>query len=256
MPQAAGVALRSATEAIDIQGPVGRMLLQLLGIFAEFERGLLIDRITKGFERKAARGEWLGGPGPFGYCVDPATKTLVPDSAEAVIVRRIFAAYADGHLGATGLANHLNGAGLRNRSDRFWSKQAVLRVLRNPVYVATGVRGESMTVKDYAVLARDSKVTVTSSPPWGRGRTLILASCVRATAATMASPSPWPSAWRRRWEPGCWKGWKSRSICSGETVGPVLATVMVARPGGERVETSTSPPGGERLGQLLDVIPS
>jgi len=63
---AAGVALRSATEPIDTQGPVGRMLLQLLGIFAEFERGLLIDRITKGFERKAARGEWLGGPGPFG----------------------------------------------------------------------------------------------------------------------------------------------------------------------------------------------
>jgi site-specific DNA recombinase len=58
---AAGVALRSATEPIDTQGPVGRMLLQLLGIFAEFERGLLIDRITKGFESKAARGEWLGG---------------------------------------------------------------------------------------------------------------------------------------------------------------------------------------------------
>ncbi len=39
---AAGVALRSATEPIDTQEPVGRMLLQLLGIFAEFERGLLI----------------------------------------------------------------------------------------------------------------------------------------------------------------------------------------------------------------------
>ncbi len=38
----AGVALRSATEPIDTQEPVGRMLLQLLGIFAEFERGLLI----------------------------------------------------------------------------------------------------------------------------------------------------------------------------------------------------------------------
>lgn len=81
--EAAGVALRSATEPIDTQGPVGRMLLQLLGIFAEFERSLLIDRITKGFERKAARGEWLGGPGPFGYRVDPATKTLTADPNEA-----------------------------------------------------------------------------------------------------------------------------------------------------------------------------
>jgi site-specific DNA recombinase len=59
--EVAGVALRSATEPIDTQGSVGRMLLQLLGIFAEFERSLLIDRITSGFEHKAARSEWLTG---------------------------------------------------------------------------------------------------------------------------------------------------------------------------------------------------
>ncbi len=141
---AAGVALRSATEPIDTHGPVGRMLLQLLGIFAEFERSLLIDRITKGFERKAARGEWLGGPGPFGYRVDAATKTLVPDPTEAATVRRIFAAYADEHLGATALANHLNGAGLRNRGDRLWSNQTVLRVLRNPVYLGKISHGDEI----------------------------------------------------------------------------------------------------------------
>ena len=141
---AAGVALRSATEPIDTQGPVGRMLLQLLGIFAEFERGLLIDRITKGFERKAARGEWLGGPGPFGYRVEPATKSLVPDPTEAATVRQIFTAYADEHLGATGLANRLNGAGLRNRGDRLWSNQTVLRVLRNPVYVGKISHGDEI----------------------------------------------------------------------------------------------------------------
>ncbi|MGC8464236.1 MAG: recombinase family protein, partial [Acidimicrobiales bacterium] len=141
---AAGVALRSATEPIDTQGPVGRMLLQLLGIFAEFERGLLIDRITKGFERKAARGEWLGGPGPFGYHVDPATKTLVLDPKEAATVQKIFSAYADEHLGATGLANRLNGAGLRNRGDRLWSNQTVLRVLRNPVYVGKISHGDEV----------------------------------------------------------------------------------------------------------------
>jgi DNA invertase Pin-like site-specific DNA recombinase len=84
---AAGVALRSATEPIDTHGPVGRMLLQLLGIFAEFERSLLIDRITKGFERKAARGEWFAGPGPFGYRLEPATKTLAAEPAEAAVVQ-------------------------------------------------------------------------------------------------------------------------------------------------------------------------
>lgn len=98
---ASGVALRSATEPIDTNGPVGRMLLQLLGIFAEFERGLLIDRISKGFERKAARGEWLGGPGPYGYTLDSASKTLIPEPAEATVVRAIYAKYVEERLGAT-----------------------------------------------------------------------------------------------------------------------------------------------------------
>src|SRR5579884_2410382 len=109
--EAAGVALRSATEPIDTQGPVGRMLLQLLGIFAEFERSLLIDRITKGFERKAARGEWLGGPGPYGYDLDPATKTLIPNTDEAAVVRVIFNKYVSERVGATALANWLNDTG-------------------------------------------------------------------------------------------------------------------------------------------------
>lgn len=87
---AAGVALKSATEPIDTQGPVGRMLLQLLGIFAEFERSLLIDRIAAGFERKAARGEWLGGPAPYGYALDSAIKTLTEDAHESPLVEAIF----------------------------------------------------------------------------------------------------------------------------------------------------------------------
>ncbi len=138
---AAGGALRSATEPIDTHGPVGRMLLQLLGIFAEFERSLLIDRITKGFERKAARGEWLAGPGPFGYQLDTPTKTLVPDTDEASVVEAIFAAYADERLGATVLANRLNDTGQRNRGNRLWSNQTVLRIIRNPVYIGKITHG-------------------------------------------------------------------------------------------------------------------
>jgi len=59
-------------------------------------------------------------------------------------VRKIFAAYADEHLGATGLANRLNGAGLRNRGDRLWSNQTVLPVLRNPVYVGKISHGDEV----------------------------------------------------------------------------------------------------------------
>lgn len=120
------------------------MLLQLLGIFAEFERSLLIDRITKGFERKAARGEWLGGPGPYGYVLDSATKTLVPQPHEAAMVQAIFAKYVEERYGATALANWLNDTGQRSRYDRLWSDQTVLRVLRNPVYLGKIAHGEDL----------------------------------------------------------------------------------------------------------------
>jgi site-specific DNA recombinase len=131
----AGVALKSATEPIDTQGPVGRMLLQLLGIFAEFERGMLIDRITAGFERKAARGEWLGGRGPCGYDLDKDTKTLAVNATEAPIVQAIFDKYVTERLGATAIANWLNDTGRRTKYGSLWSGQTVLRMLRNPVYI-------------------------------------------------------------------------------------------------------------------------
>ena len=120
------------------------MLLQLLGIFAEFERGVLIDRITKGFERKAARGEWLAGRAPFGYQLDTATKSLVVDPKEATVVQAIFTAYADGHLGAKAIALQLNEAGRRNRNHRLWTNQALLHLLHNPAYIGKIAHGDDV----------------------------------------------------------------------------------------------------------------
>src|ERR1039458_2030226 len=48
----AGGAFRSATEPIDTANPAGRMLVQLLGVFAEFERATIIDRVVSALERK------------------------------------------------------------------------------------------------------------------------------------------------------------------------------------------------------------
>jgi site-specific DNA recombinase len=43
------------------------MMVQMLGVFAEFERATIVDRIVAGLERKAARGEWAVSSAPFGY---------------------------------------------------------------------------------------------------------------------------------------------------------------------------------------------
>ena len=67
----AGVVFRSATEPFDTATAMGRMLVQMLGMFAQFERDTIIDRVIAGMERKAAAGKWKGGRRPFGYQVDP-----------------------------------------------------------------------------------------------------------------------------------------------------------------------------------------
>jgi site-specific DNA recombinase len=56
-------------------------------VFAEFERALIIDRVTAGMERKAAQGRWTLGTTPYGYTIDPDTHVLLPHTAEAAIVR-------------------------------------------------------------------------------------------------------------------------------------------------------------------------
>ena len=117
----AGVAFRSVTEHFDTQSPVGRMLIQILGAFAEFERATIIDRVISGMERKAARGGWCGGTRPFGYQVDPATHFLVPDPTEAPLVTVIFDLYANQRLGAKAVAGRLNERGHRTRTGRRWN---------------------------------------------------------------------------------------------------------------------------------------
>ena len=131
----AGVVFRSATEPFDTATAMGRMLVQMLGMFAQFERDTIIDRVIAGMERKAAAGKWKGGRRPFGYHVDPATSTLIPDQDEGAFVRLIFALYARDRLGGKAIARALNDRGHRTTTGGPWSAHQVLRVLSNRIYL-------------------------------------------------------------------------------------------------------------------------
>ncbi|MGV2385058.1 MAG UNVERIFIED_CONTAM: recombinase family protein, partial [Thermobifida fusca] len=131
----AGVAFRSATEPFDTGTPAGRMMVQMLGVFAEFERALIIDRVINGMERKAAKGKWTLGTTPYGYTIDPVEHVLLREPAEAAIVGKIFHLYTYRRLGTRAVAAHLNQRGLHRRSGRPWSHKTVTDVLINRVYL-------------------------------------------------------------------------------------------------------------------------
>jgi site-specific DNA recombinase len=127
------VVLRSATEPFDTGTAAGRMMLQMLGVFAEFEHATIVDRITSGIERRAREGRWPNGRIPFGYARNEE-KHLVPDERTAPVIRRIFKWYAAGRLGAAAIARRLDSE-QAPAPPRGWQPAVVLWILSNQAYV-------------------------------------------------------------------------------------------------------------------------
>jgi site-specific DNA recombinase len=130
-----GAVLVSATEPFDTANPTGRMLFQLLGSFAEFERAMIVDRITAGLERRAKSGRWTAGRIPFGYRRLEAGGELVPDPLAAPLVERIFDLYLSERLGTPAIAKQLNESGERTQGGNPWSGGTVATILRNRAYL-------------------------------------------------------------------------------------------------------------------------
>jgi site-specific DNA recombinase len=132
---AAGVAFQSASEPFDTSTAAGRMMMQMLGVFAEFEREMIVERTRMGLARKAARGQWTGGTPPFGYRYDPEAQMLLPVATQAALVQRIFTLYVDRRLGSAAISGLLNDAGQLTSRRRRWTPNRILGVLRNPTYI-------------------------------------------------------------------------------------------------------------------------
>ena len=127
-----GIVLKSATEPFDTGSPAGRMMLQMLGVFAEFEHATIVDRVTAGLERRVREGRWMSGRTPYGYT--RADGLLVPDPVKAPVVRRIFQLYAEGKLGTTAIARQLEAEGAPAPRRHGWSPNALQLILANPAY--------------------------------------------------------------------------------------------------------------------------
>lgn len=128
-----GVALKSATEPFDTGAAAGRMMLQMLAVFAEFEHATIVDRVTAGIERRAKEGRWATGKLPFGYRRNDQ-KHVVPDEREAPIVRRVFALYTVDRLGTTSIARLLTDE-QAPAPARGWQPAVVQWVLENEAYL-------------------------------------------------------------------------------------------------------------------------
>ena len=85
-----GVAFQSSTEAFDTDTPSGRLMLQILGSFAEHERETIRGRMMAGKLRAAREGKFMTGVPAYGYRLDKKNKTLIPQQEEVEVVRQFF----------------------------------------------------------------------------------------------------------------------------------------------------------------------
>ena len=113
---AAGASFVSVTQAFNTTTSMGRLTLNVLLSFAQFEREVTGERIRDKIAASKAKGMWMGGNLPLGYDppADPATRALVVNPPEAETVRYIFATYLE--LGSVhALAARLEAEGIRSK---------------------------------------------------------------------------------------------------------------------------------------------
>lgn len=150
-----GVAFVSVTQNFSTADPVGRLTLNMLMSFAEFEREMITDRIRDKVEAARRKGKWTGGHAPFGYISHKGHLEVLPDEAEWV--NQVFAWHSAG-ISALGISERLNDAEVplktmqRDRT-RPWTKDLVLRILRNRLYLGQlHCRGEWVTGEHLALI--------------------------------------------------------------------------------------------------------
>jgi len=141
----------SVTQAFNTTTSMGRLTLNVLLSFAQFERELTGERIRDKIAASKAKGMWMGGVPPLGYGSE--NRTLVAKQDEAEQVRSLFKLYRQ--LRSADLvvaeAQKLGISGKRHvsASGRVWGggrllRGAIYRILQNPVYAGKIPHGEKV----------------------------------------------------------------------------------------------------------------
>jgi site-specific DNA recombinase len=122
----------SVTQSFNTTTSMGRLTLNVLLSFAQFEREVIGERIRDKVAASRKKGIWMGGWAPLGY--DVKDRKLVVNETDAKLVRSIFQRFLK--IGsATTLARELIRENIRNKYGKLIDKGILYKMLNNPVYV-------------------------------------------------------------------------------------------------------------------------
>jgi DNA invertase Pin-like site-specific DNA recombinase len=219
----------SVTQSFNTTTSMGRLTLNILLSFAQFEREVIGERIRDKFAASRKKGMWMGGVVPFGYRVE--NRKLVINENEARIIRMLFERFIK--IGsATTLARALTTEGVTTRTGRPIDKGVLYKLLRNRVYIGEAVHrciaypgeheaiiGRSIWDKVHAILSESPRLRANQT----RARTPALLKGLIFTGAGRAMS---PTHSRRRGR--LYRYYVSQSVLKGEREPGSLARVPAA----------------------------
>jgi site-specific DNA recombinase len=123
------------------QSPEEQMLLQIQGVFAEYERALIKERTRRGrlFAARQGRVNWGGNP-PYGFRymrkTDTAPQQLLVCEEEAVVVQQMYRWLVEEELSSYAIQKRLTDRQIptRGNNTQGWCQSSVIKILRNPLY--------------------------------------------------------------------------------------------------------------------------
>jgi site-specific DNA recombinase len=138
------VAFVSITQQFHSATSMGRLVLNMLLSFAQFERELIAERTRDKIAATRRKGKWVGGMPLLGYDIDPKGSKLRINDAEAARVRAIFALYLE-YQALLPVVRELDRCGWRTkrwrtrkghpRGGRAFSRNTLRQLLRNVTYL-------------------------------------------------------------------------------------------------------------------------
>jgi hypothetical protein len=237
----------SVTQPLNTTGSLGRLTLNILLSFAEFERQMIADRTRDKMGAARRKGKWVGGSPPLGYDIAATGGKLVVNPEEADRVKSIFALYLQ-HQSVAGTLAEMQA---RQWTTKRWrtrdgkehlgrpfTKVILRRLLKNVLYVGKVSHQDVIYTGEQAPIIEDSVwKRVNEKLAQERG----VASIARRRSAAIAAPGePVQRISRllalarryeelgRAWSSFVYAGLKSFLQRSSGSISPSLTCVSIA----------------------------
>ncbi len=160
-----GVSFVSVTQQFNTSTSMGRLILNVLLSFAQFEREIIGERIRDKVAAAKRKGKFTGGTPPLGYDVDSEKSRLLVNPEEAKLVRQIFRRFIEISSPLT-IAEELNAKGTTTKSwmtkkgtfrqGHPWNRMDIYRVLNNRTYLGeVNHQGKAYPGEHEAIITRD-----------------------------------------------------------------------------------------------------